>query len=309
MYDLQQQANRHDMAAAGLMFIPKAAGMVAFAMWLLNVLAFPFEAIMRHNFGERYFTLNNMVLSLLVAAPVGVIFGAAGFLSYYLGLAVLLGAYHLVVIWRRRRDGDMWYSYYDGTPWLAHVLPLHEATVQRFVEPAAGLLGIALLAWLFDLEGAGSFYFTLTVAASVVGTNLRLQEQRHAWLDMVDGQLFSREMAGALQGEPAEQTKGVTIAPMNTELIRQMSKDSQMRKAVPLPALAAVSPLSEAEQAMLDEIQEEPVAVVAQETAQPDPFAMLDDPPEQAQQDEPTGSGEVPRGSRSPRGSTTNEKP
>lgn len=298
MYSMKQEAERQSMAAQGTMLVaPKLAWFAALASWVASVLAFPFEAIMRHDFGERYFSLGNAVFSVLfVALPLGTVLSGGGMvITVYVGLAVIASVYHLFVIWRRRRRGETWYSYYDGTPWLAHLVhrvwPMSEATVQRFVEPAAGLLVVLVILPFFGVS-AGTAYVAVSIAGAVAGTNLRLKQQRHQWLDMIDGQLTTRYMADAARGQPARQTQGVTIAEENVQLIRQLTQDEEMRRGVPLKLRAAVSELTPEEQAMLDEVDAEPppspasIEAFAESAVDgrgsgpaEDPFAMLDEMP------------------------------
>jgi len=259
MYSLEQQAKRQDMASMGAMLlVPKLAWATALAAWLAAVIALPYEAIMRHSFGERYFTHNNVVFSLgasTIFAAAASFAGGDDILSTYLILATLASIAHLVILRWRRWQGEMWYSYYDGTSWAytltRQVWPsLNEGTVQRFLEPSPGFL----LALIFFTAGrpALALFFLAIVGASMIGTNLRLQEQRHQWLDLIDSQLVGRYMAAAVRGASPEATYGVSIDPSNVRLIKQLSADEQMRLAVPLEMRAAVSELSSEEKAMLD---------------------------------------------------------
>jgi hypothetical protein len=288
MYDISKDAQRQNMAAQLGNMVPAFKMLTAIGSWLASVIAFPWEAIMRHDFGERYFSFTNALFSIVfVAVPFGTLFsGGAQLIGYYVTAAMIAAAYHLFVIWRRKKSGDMWYSYYDGTPWLLHVVngiyPMDESTVQRFVEPAVGLVLVLIVLPFFGM-GAGTYYIAASIFAAILGTNLRLQEQRHQWLDMIDGQLMSRYMAAAATGEPPSKTQGVTIASENVTLIKELSKDQQMRRAIPLQLRAAVSDLSEDEQAMLDaEAAGEPrpatsPAANRQSASAVDPFSMLDD--------------------------------
>ena len=291
MYNLETVAQRGDTMAQGLaLFSKRFAWMAALGSWVAGVLAFPFESLMRHNFGERYFTFANAVFSIVfVALPLSsLLSGGNGFIGAYAVAAVVAAAFHLFVIWRRKRRGDMWYSYYDGTPWLAYLVwrvrpQMDEASIQRFVEPAFGF-AVALVLLPLIGAGSGTAYLFISVAGAVMGTNLRLMEERHQYLDLIDGQLRSRYMAAAARHEPVQETHGVTMASENVRLIRELSKDEQMRRALPLQMRAAVGELSKEEQAMLDAgkatdpaLSAPTVATVPAEEVKADPFAMLDD--------------------------------
>ena len=119
MYSLEQQAKRQDMASMGAMLlVPKARLATALAAWLAAVIALPYEAIMRHSFGERYFTHKTMWSSasgLRRSSRQQPACRGDDVLSTYLILATLASIAHLVILSRRRWQGEMWYNYYDGT--------------------------------------------------------------------------------------------------------------------------------------------------------------------------------------------------
>lgn len=233
---------------------------------------------------KREEILATLVFSLGASAIFAAVASFAGgdrILTTYLILATLASIVHLAILNWRRWQGDMWYSYYDGTSWAYTVTrrawpSLNEGTVQRFLEPTPGFL----LAFIFYTTGrpALALFFLAIVGASMIGTNLRLQEQRHQWLDLIDSQLVGRYMAAAVRGASPQATHGVSIDAGNVRLIKQLSADEQMRLAVPLEMRAAVSDLSSEEKAMLDE-QPVPDPVGGRPPPPADPFDMLDDNP------------------------------
>jgi hypothetical protein len=197
-------------------------------LWILDCIAVNVFTLIRSHFGERFMTVINwffgsammstfMIFSLFTEGPKSVT------LRVLWGPAVLLALlYHLWVIRRKNKRGIEWHSYSSGIPHLLRVPVIARYVpveiVEKWLEPAAVFAVAYVIRWIDQ-----GFGIMLSIVAAVlclrafVGYYL----ERQQFLDQRDARIMSKYMNAVMEGRPAEETAGFTIARSNRELIEQ----------------------------------------------------------------------------------------
>lgn len=169
----------------------------------------------RHSFGERYFSLFGIYgklatygLLLLLAfkaseqldtLPLGLFF----FVSFALCL------WHSFKIWLRNHRGERWHTRYNGTPWLASILPINPFTIKRWIEPALTILAGVMLASFNQALGGWLIFAGTCLGVTEALTAARF---RTLILDAQDKDIESRHLRDALiEQKEAKHTEGFVI--------------------------------------------------------------------------------------------------
>ena len=127
-------------------------------------LSWPWEMLLRRNFGERYVNLGTILLpGFILAFSIGVSTdvpdASALFLMIYGTAFVLMCCWHKVVIWKRNRRGEEWYSYSNGESRLFwNRLGIGDMTASQYIEPILGMVLGVLLTPVAKVFGAFLFF-------------------------------------------------------------------------------------------------------------------------------------------------------
>lgn len=196
--------------------------LLAFVQFFSSLFSFTLEVFFRRNFGERYFNILTLVLSLLLliavsfASNVGESFSniikglTFGFVNPNIKAADLTGAqrlftalfifgfiaaalFHRYEIWLKNREGERWHTRYDGQPLpFFRIVPLDEYAIKMYFEPVLGLL----LAWIIGSLGlmkpaTVNYLYIASVALFIKGQVVQGQ-RRSVYLDAFDHQIEAR---------------------------------------------------------------------------------------------------------------------
>lgn len=197
---------------AGHQYGTEAIAVIGFvvrvAKALVDVLAYPWLMVLRHEFGERFLSgwlilFCSLVISFVAVAlesPTGKLTAA--------GLA-LCWAMHKRRIQQRNTQEVRWHSRSNGISRLQRLLPkVSPDRIDLFYEPfvlaTAGLL-LAVISYALQIGSGGFDRFGLVMAMGAVCVHLHHQgnrrRARHLLLDQIDSQILSENLADALTGD------------------------------------------------------------------------------------------------------------
>lgn len=223
-----------DANAAAMMFDMFFPGHVAFwqvlyaiTTTLLGWWAVTVEVFIRHQFGERYFSLLKFLLASCLlgmyvwlgsfAALLGNQWSPSLILLWWAFMAASL--LHLLDIQMRNWLGVVWHSQSYGLSWLsplvgARLIPilpwrLTDWQLYRIIEPALCAILALLLYYLVD-RPLGT-WLGLAALALFVRNNLAYAQARGRLLDLLDARIEATATASALEGKSKRQTYGVSI--------------------------------------------------------------------------------------------------
>lgn len=186
-----------------------SAEALALAEFLMSRLSHPAIALMRVNFGERFFgeAAGKFILFSLLyffaSASKGGLFSLVLFASFFACM------FHTLVIWLRKQRGDRWHSRYPGTPLLSFALPfLPPRIIRRWVEP---LLLLFLAPFTVGYSPALQTYMIFSAVSIAAIEALGATRWRRMVLDAQDKQIEAEYFNEALAGKPATQTRGFEI--------------------------------------------------------------------------------------------------
>lgn len=217
---------------------------------------------LRHDFGERYFTVIGCYSSVLTfvvffifAGLVSIVANASSpFLSlyFYLFIAACIGHQWSIRLRRFRKKPHV-YSYYAGTSWLYEfgLIPASHRAVQLYVEPAIGIVG----GWFVSLID-----HPLGTWMMVSGVGLWFSEAikdarwKNRVLDILDEGVLSEGIRKAIleEKDPGD-THGIPPIPIVTSLPREHKAYIAQRMGGSAPSLEeAIQQLSPELQSLLD---------------------------------------------------------
>ena len=187
----------------------------------------PCEVLLRHRFGERYFSTPVVIISMVI----GILLINMGDNTDGLGFSMIIVTATGIIINRLRcflrdRNDQYWHSYYDGNSflrfpkgeeWLARYLPNIDLSKQ-ILEPLLLLL-VSLILYLFsDPDEFYSFshyfwgnifvyYFLAAGIASFLYHYYAGQIRRATALDRKDAQVMLMVESAAAKAEPEQPRK------------------------------------------------------------------------------------------------------
>ena len=182
--------------------------------WLLNLVAIPFQVVVRRNFGERYFSVVSFVLSMAMFATFGFMMDGEriGLHVCFAIVAIVMGVWHQLEIFRRNRRGEVFHSYYDGDSfqWFYRVFGENNSNVARFWEP----LFVFMLGFFLSVMFRQSNFVQWTMLgafALFIKANVEFNIWRHRVLDVIDSRIESKNMQAAVEGKHPKETQGFQI--------------------------------------------------------------------------------------------------
>lgn len=186
-----------------------------FARSAVFILAAGPSALLRYNFGERYFR-GTAVLSFFVYGLV------ASFMQYQPGilLMILMVAAILVhTLAARIRDslGDPLFSYAHGRSFWTVLLPKYDQVCNLFLEPLTiflfGILVMAFGSANHDPTATDYGLFTFFIAGVVLSNHLyALRRIREEKMNQTDAEIRAQAAQPALEGETSfKKTRGFVI--------------------------------------------------------------------------------------------------
>ena len=202
---------------------------IGITLWILNLVAIPFQVIVRRNFGERYFSIVSFVLAMAMFAGGGVFLdgGRIGLHVCFAIVALVMGVWHQLEIVRRNRRGEVFHSYYDGDSfqWFYRVFGEDNSNVARFWEP----LLVFLLGFLLSVMFRQSNFIQWTALGSFalfVKATIEYDVWRHRVLDVIDSQIESKNMQAAVEGKKPKETQGFQICGIPKSLFEKSENPS-----------------------------------------------------------------------------------
>lgn len=186
-----------------------SAEALALAEFLMSRLSQPAIALLRFNFGERFFgeATGKFILFGLLYFFAN-LFGR-GLFSLFLYASFFACMFHCAVIWLRKRRGERWHSRYHGRPLLCILLPLPAPFIRRWVEP----LLLLFLSFAISGKGAPGLENYLAFAGLSIATTeaIAAQRWRRMILDAQDKQIEAEYFNEEMAGKPATENKGFII--------------------------------------------------------------------------------------------------
>lgn len=198
------------------------------------------ELLVRHEFGERYVSLNRIVFAFLSMHAFRFVFVFVLMLSNFslapslfgggsprisfsattplftlLSILVLVtGVWHMWRVFYRARKDIPWHSMSFGVSRLrffARLAGINDWVLYRFVEPFLFIaLGFGLYQTLDRLTGAWMMVSGLSL---FIKNQMVFAEQRNRYLDTIDAKIESKYMGAAQAGASKKETAGYEVVP------------------------------------------------------------------------------------------------
>ncbi len=221
--------------------------------FLTNMFSIPsygIEVVLRHSFGQRYFNIPIFLATLFTVFFWNFYFeGLAIILGWFGGnfnyevkvtpaivfatLVLILGGYHIFVIYERNAQGERWHSRSGGISYLTQIFPdLNPRLTQLVVEPALAFAVGLVIFLIRTVDNSGSLptYIyplrSLGLFLMLAGVSLFNKEylydlaMKNRYLDAIDSQIENKLFKQLLdQGwqefygnkpPPPQQTQGFT---------------------------------------------------------------------------------------------------
>ena len=184
---------------------------------LVNLNAYPWLIILRHEFGERFLRGWMVFFCSMVMAVIATVMGS-GF-GYLIAVSLaFFWAIHKQQVKKRNKRGIRWDSKSNGISRIHRVLPkLTPSRVDQVIEPLA-LIGLGLIAVAVNYLSYGSVHDSFGLVMILGGVCLHLhhgdnyRKHRDLLLDQIDSQIISENFADALKGDAdAYQTDGFVV--------------------------------------------------------------------------------------------------
>ncbi|MCU7807009.1 MAG: hypothetical protein KZQ73_03950 [Candidatus Thiodiazotropha sp. (ex Semelilucina semeliformis)] len=205
--------------AVGHALTEQARGLRAFGLFFADLGFSLTMPLLRRNMGERYFSPFLIGVMSIFAITMSLVMKVnPTFISMYVGLIMLTSLYHLYVISKRNRRGEDWHSRGEGEfniDVLVNRLPKGKDYwwKESFYEPLLVFVTGIIVGHFVDAGLGAVFLF------SAPWMILRSQYQRllirSTILDARDLRIESEQKISALNGEPAEDTKGYVVKNVN----------------------------------------------------------------------------------------------
>ncbi|MEM9108474.1 MAG: hypothetical protein AAGC72_00430 [Planctomycetota bacterium] len=184
---------------------------------LVNLYAYPWLIILRHDFGERFLSGWVLFFCSMVMAVVSTFMGS-GFGYLVAASLPFFWAVHKKQIKKRNKQGIAWHSKNNGVSRINQVFPnLSYSRVDQVLEPLllAGS-GFVLVALGYLIQGTVHNSFGLVMVLGGICLHLHhgdnYRKHRDLLLDQIDSQIVSENFAEALKGDStAYQTDGFVV--------------------------------------------------------------------------------------------------
>lgn len=207
---------------------------LAVIRWIANMLkvittlvAYPWEIILRYEFGERYLNGWMVFFSSMVISFIATLFDSL-FGQIIANALVGYWVLHKLRIRKRNKQGTRWHSLCNGLSRVQQLFPsIPSSRVDLVIEPLIlALVGLVLIILTYDNEayetiwgsGVRSTYDGFGLFMIFSGFCLHLHQSanykrhRNLLLDQIDSQIVSEHFADALKGEAnAQQTDGFVV--------------------------------------------------------------------------------------------------
>lgn len=220
-----------------------ARGFRAFGLFLADLGFSLTMPLLRRNMGERYFSPFLIAVMSIFAISLSLVFKVnPTFISVYVGVIVLTSLYHLYVIAKRNRRDEEWHTRYEGDfniDVLVSKLPKGNDYwfKESVYEPLLVFITGLIVGNVVDAGLGAVFLF------SAPWMILRSQYQRFllrsAILDARDLRIESEQKISALNGEPAEDTKGYVVKNVNN--MRPNDREALAKRMLDEKDFAALS--------------------------------------------------------------------
>jgi hypothetical protein len=215
----------------------------------LTAPSLPLALMFRRNLGFRVLRPWIILLALLIVNTVAFLAVAAaiaapskavgGLILYAIGFGTLVaGIYWRSAAWKLIKRQQLWHSRSRGVSYLSKVLPWREDIVQRYVEPAIGLVvGLVLLPLYFLL---GLWFIGASVCLYLCEQFI-YDLQLNVMLDQYDG-IIDAEVAAensavlSAQGQPPTIEKSSGVSVVVAPELQQLIEQRRALKASQLPA-------------------------------------------------------------------------
>ena len=205
--------------------------------WVAGWFTVSVVVFLRRDFGERYLSWPNLYAGYSVVFLFAFVGNAAfaavsqtGFsglmIAFYL-FFIGLSFYHRFIIWRRRQQGVLWYSFYEGTSHIEALIDLlpqefpaqlkpSDAVIKTWIEPLIlGLVGFALS----QIDPATGSWLILCAIAFFIRERIEYWNTWQQVLNQIDGIIQGQFMHAALKGAPPEATQGFTLPAAAAKLL------------------------------------------------------------------------------------------
>jgi len=220
-----------------------ARGFRAFGLFLADLGFSLTMPLLRRNMGERYFSPFLIAVMSIFAISLSLVFKVnPTFIGLYVGVIVLASLYHLYVIAKRNRRDEEWHTRYEGDfniDVLVSKLPKGNDYwfKESVYEPLLVFITGLIVGNVVDAGLGAVFLF------SAPWMILRSQYQRFllrsAILDARDLRIESEQKISALNGEPAEDTKGYVVKNVNN--MRPNDREALAKRMLDEKDFAALS--------------------------------------------------------------------
>lgn len=204
--------------------------------------------LLRRNFGENFFSpFLILVMGIFAIAMCAVFKVSPVFISIYLGIIAIASLYHSIVIAKRNRRDEEWYSWYEGDfnieP-LAKNLPKGNDYWFREIvyEPALVLLVGFFIGKLLD-PGLGSV-FLFSAPWMMLRSQYARMQHRKSILAARDQKIIAEQKLAAISGAPVDETKGYVVKNINN--MRPHDKEALAKQMLDEKDFASLSSTTKA---------------------------------------------------------------
>jgi len=229
--------------AAGHALNEQARGLRAFGMFLADLGFSLVMPLLRRNMGERYFSPFLIAVMSIFAITMSLVFKVnPTFISVYVGVIIVTSLYHLFVIAKRNRRDDEWHTRYEGDfniDVLVSKLPKGSNYWWResFYEPLLVFV-TGLIVGKFVDAGLGAV-FLFSAPWMILRSQYQRLLLRSTILDARDLRIESEQKISALNGEPAEDTKGYVVK--NVKHMRPNDREALAKRMLDEKDFASLS--------------------------------------------------------------------
>lgn len=207
-------------ARDGINILSNALQQNEHVIWYKFIIKFIFDCafaivlpILRHNLGERFFSLPVIAVMGVVMFLAGNRFGLTSTeINIYLAVLGLLSLFHWLIILLRNKRGEQWHTRYEGDylPFFKF-LPYakNEWVIEGFYEPLLIVIS-AIVVSNFGMAFFANFLLLIAVLMIIrVIFNYSLYKER--LLDDRDAMIEAQHAMDAINGVPSKESKGFVI--------------------------------------------------------------------------------------------------
>jgi len=199
--------------------------------------------LLRRNMGERYFSPFLISVMSIFAITMSLVMKVnPAFISVYVGVIIFTSLYHLYVITKRNRRDEEWHTRYEGEfniDFLVNKLPKGKDYwwKESFYEPLLVFVTGIFFSNFVDTGLGGVFLFSAPLM--ILRSQYARMLFRATILDARDLRIESEQKLSALNGEPAEETKGYVVK--NVKHMRPHDREALAKKMLDEKDFASLS--------------------------------------------------------------------